>query len=274
MVVSHFRLAFMSSYMRSSFSRGSAASASDAAPRVGMSCGGRKLTASPAFQLRLPPGPAVARLMLFSNLPPVSPSALTLPSNGDPHAETTAPVAPVAPMSLSSVRRSTTVRVASDMCVTPSRNPVYLLPQRCRCQYLRRVGGRGDAASLYMKKGRFENRPSIRLIRTASLRVRSLPARPGGVARAAGLSQLPHIRFELVVLVFHGVEEQALEQIGAPIFVGHLVDEVGDLAHHVLERPVEPALGGDLAIEGLHDRQQIAVEQDFSAGRRRDGPHG
>ena len=45
----------------------------------------------------------------------------------------------------------------------------------------------------------------------------------------------------------HRVEEQALGEVGAPLFVVHLLDQVVDLLHHVLERPLELALGGDFA---------------------------
>ena len=113
-MVSHLRLAFIKLYRCSSFSFGSAASVSEAVPRVGMSSGGRKLTESPGFQFLLPPGPAVARLMVLSNLPPVSPCALTDPSNGVPQADTTVAVAPAVPMSFKRVRRSI-VRFSSDM---------------------------------------------------------------------------------------------------------------------------------------------------------------
>jgi hypothetical protein len=47
-----------------------------------------------------------------------------------------------------------------------------------------------------------------------------------------------------------------------------------DLAHHVLERPLERALDGHLVVERLHDRQQIAIEHDVGAARCLDGAHG
>ena len=93
-------------------------------------------------------------------------------------------------------------------------------------------------------------------------------------ARVLLASSLPHVGFELVVLVLHRIEEQALQQVGPPLVVVHLVDEVGDLAHHVLERALQLPPGGDLAVERLHDREQVAVERDLGAGRRLDGAHG
>ena len=42
--------------------------------------------------------------------------------------------------------------------------------------------------------------------------------------------QLPHVRFELVVLVLDRVQEQALGQVRAPLVVVHLLDQVVDLA--------------------------------------------
>ena len=74
-------------------------------------------------------------------------------------------------------------------------------------------------------------------------------------------ADLPHVGFELVVLVLHRIQEQALAQVGPPLLVGHLVDEVVDLADHVLEGAFELALGRDLAVERLHDGEQVAVER-------------
>ena len=74
--------------------------------------------------------------------------------------------------------------------------------------------------------------------------------------------QLLHVRLELVVLVLHGVEKQALGQVGAALGVVHLVDQMLDLPDHVLERSLELPPGGDLLIERFHDREQIAVERD------------
>ena len=60
----------------------------------------------------------------------------------------------------------------------------------------------------------------------------------GSARRLALFRKLPHVRFELVVLVLHGVEEQALHQIRPPLLVVHLVDECVNLPQHVLERCV------------------------------------
>src|SRR5262249_56914501 len=84
---------------------------------------------------------------------------------------------------------------------------------------------------------------------------------------------LLHVRFELVVLVANGVEKQAFEQVGTPLGLIHLVDEMGDLAHHVLEGAVKFPLGGHLAVQHFHDREQIAVERNVCAGRRADRSH-
>jgi hypothetical protein len=59
------------------------------------------------LQFWLPPGPAVASGTDFSKAPPVSPSALTDPPNGDEHAGAMTVVAPAAPSNFKRVRRST-----------------------------------------------------------------------------------------------------------------------------------------------------------------------
>src|SRR5262249_37455186 len=86
--------------------------------------------------------------------------------------------------------------------------------------------------------------------------------------------ELPHVRFELVVLVLHRVEEQALGEIGPPLLVVHLLDEVLNLLDHVLERSLELAFGGHFLVERLHDGEQIAVECNGCASGRLDGVHG
>src|SRR5262245_162684 len=86
--------------------------------------------------------------------------------------------------------------------------------------------------------------------------------------------QLPHIRFELVVLVLDRVQEEAFQQVHAALLLVHLIDQVVDLAHHVLERSLQLAPGGHLAVERLHDGEQIAVERDLGAGGRLDRAHG
>src|SRR5688572_15118785 len=121
MAVSHLRLALISSYMRSSFSFGSAAIVSAAAPRVGISAGGRNFTASPGSQAGLPPGPWVASGTDLSNLPPVSPLALTDCPIEQPVVEMTVAVAPADPINFSRVRRSIRDVVVAIRC--PSRLP-------------------------------------------------------------------------------------------------------------------------------------------------------
>ena len=54
-------------------------------------------------------------------------------------------------------------------------------------------------------------------------RAGQLTARPGVASVEGGprlpllFRDLPHVGFELVVLVLHGIEEQALQQVGAPL---------------------------------------------------------
>ena len=74
---------------------------------------------------------------------------------------------------------------------------------------------------------------------------------------------LPHVGVELVVLVLHRVEEQALAAGRCAARRRSIWSmRCVDLADHVLERAFELALGGDLAVERLHDREQVAVEGD------------
>src|SRR5689334_3732066 len=47
-----------------------------------------------------------------------------------------------------------------------------------------------------------------------------------------------------------------------------------DLPHHVLERPLELALGGDFLVERFHDGEEIAVECNGRARRGLDRAHG
>src|SRR5437879_10703388 len=90
-----------------------------AARPLGIFSGGRNLTASPACQFRLPPGPAVAKEIVLSHFPPVRlapDSALAVPMDL-PQPEKTAPVAPADPMIFKSERRST-LPFCSDMDAT------------------------------------------------------------------------------------------------------------------------------------------------------------
>src|ERR1044071_7472576 len=51
----------------------------------------------------------------------------------------------------------------------------------------------------------------------------------GGTAGPPFLfADLPHVGVELVVLVLHGIEKQALAQVGLTLFIGHLADQVVD----------------------------------------------
>src|SRR5438552_3128728 len=105
--------------MVNSFSLGRLASISAALPCAAIFSGGRNLTASPACQFGLPPGPAVAREIVFSHFPPVRlacDSALAVIDLPQP--EKTALVAPADPKILKSVRRSVVV-LCSDMDSTP-----------------------------------------------------------------------------------------------------------------------------------------------------------
>jgi hypothetical protein len=52
------------------------------------------------------------------------------------------------------------------------------------------------------------------------------------------------------------------------------VDQVIDLAAHVLERTLELFPGRDLVVERLEHRQQVAVEHDLGSGGRLDAAHG
>jgi len=58
---------------------------------------------------------------------------------------------------------------------------------------------------------------------------------PATAALLPLLGDLSHVRFELVVLVFDRVEKEALHKVGAPLGFVHLVDQMVDLAQHVLE---------------------------------------
>src|SRR5258708_6117761 len=105
--------------MVNSLSLGSLASTSYALPCAAIFSGGRNLTASPACQFGLPPGPAVAREIVFSHFPPVRlacDSALAVIDLPQP--EKTALVAPADPKIFKSVRRSVVV-LCSDMDSTP-----------------------------------------------------------------------------------------------------------------------------------------------------------
>src|SRR5262245_16518610 len=92
-------------------------------------------------------------------------------------------------------------------------------------------------------------------------------------ARLTFLRQSPHVRLELVVLVLHSIQEHAFSQIRPAFRVVHLVDEVMDFLHHVFERALEAAPGGDLPIERFHDGEQIAVERDVGAAGGLDRAH-
>src|SRR6266446_3317721 len=105
--------------MVNSLSLGRLESMSAALPCAAIFSGGRNLTASPACQFRLPPGPAVAREIVFSHFPPVRlacDSALAVIDLPQP--EKTALVAPADPKIFKSVRRSVVV-LCSDMYSTP-----------------------------------------------------------------------------------------------------------------------------------------------------------
>src|SRR5262249_5027641 len=67
--------------------------------------------------------------------------------------------------------------------------------------------------------------------------------------------------------------KQAFSEVGPPFAVVHLLDEVMNLPHHVLERAFEPAAGGDLMIESFHDGEQVTVEQNADAAGGFDRPH-
>src|SRR5262245_32671839 len=111
--------------------------------------------------------------------------------------------------------------------------------------------------------------------RTAS-RACSTARSTGTVSRGSSGSlfrELLHICLELVVLVLDGVEKQAFGEIRAALLLVHLADEVVDLLDHVLERPLELALGGDFPVEGFHHGEQIAVQGDGRAAGGFDGAH-
>ena len=69
------------------------------------------------------------------------------------------------------------------------------------------------------------------------------------------------------------VEEQALGEVGASLAVVHLLDQMLDLLHDVLEGAFELALRRHFPVQRFHDREQIAVERDPGAGRRGDDAH-
>ena len=64
------------------------------------------------------------------------------------------------------------------------------------------------------------------------------------------------------------------DEVGAAFVLVHLIDEVMDLLHHVLERALESMAGRHLPEQRLHHRQQIAVEQHVAPVVVLDGPHG
>src|SRR6266568_1186809 len=99
-------------------------------------------------------------------------------------------------------------------------------------------------------------------------------SRLNGAAREPPLpSQLLHVRLELVILVLHRVEEEALGQVGAALAVVHLIDQVGDLPHHVLERAFQATARGDLPEQRFHHGEEIAVERDRLAAAGFNGAH-
>jgi hypothetical protein len=53
--------------------------------------------------------------------------------------------------------------------------------------------------------------------------------------------------------------------------VVHLIDQVVDFPHHVLEGAFQLAACSDLAIQSFHDGEEVAVEGDFGSGCRLDG---
>ena len=73
--------------------------------------------------------------------------------------------------------------------------------------------------------------------------------------------ELLHVGAEPLVLVRDEVEEQALGRYCRRSSSVICSMSVLDLADHVLEGPLELALGGELAVEGLEQRQQVAVER-------------
>src|SRR5436853_333822 len=85
---------------------------------------------------------------------------------------------------------------------------------------------RSDAAPRWLVSKRAKNNA-----RRACSVYRSNIGDPG--QRPLFLRQFLQVGLELVVLVFHGVEKQALREIGPALVVVHLLDEVVDLLHHV-----------------------------------------
>src|SRR5688572_27642089 len=127
----------------------------------------------------------------------------------------------------------------------PSNRPAAMRPARCRCP------------------------ASHARISDSNRRLRK-----SGSRRPAFLfGQLPHIRFELVVLVLHRIEEQTLQQVGLPIGFVHLLDEMRDLPYQIFERAFQLAFRGYLAVQRFHDGQQIAIERNLGAGCRFDRAH-
>src|SRR4051812_44438142 len=86
--------------------------------------------------------------------------------------------------------------------------------------------------------------------------------------------ELLHVRLELVVLVAHGIQEQAVCEVRTPLVLRHLVDPLVDFLHHVVEGPPERTLRCHLPVEQLHDGEQVPVERALRAGRGLDGAHG
>ena len=60
-------------------------------------------------------------------------------------------------------------------------------------------------------------KPSQSPVVSCGARTQGLAVSLAGARRRFLLRELLHVRLELVVLVLHGVEEQALEQVGAPL---------------------------------------------------------
>src|SRR5262245_43234289 len=88
------------------------------------------------------------------------------------------------------------------------------------------------------------------------------------------IGELPHVRAEPLVFVGDRIEEEALDEVRAAVVLVHLVDQVIDLLHHVLERPLEAVAARYFLEERLDHRQQVAIEQDVVASGRLDDPHG
>ena len=63
------------------------------------------------------------------------------------------------------------------------------------------------------------------------------------------------------------------ELVRPPLTFVHLIHQVVDFLHHVFERALEAAPGGDFLIERFHDGEQIAVEGDGGAAAGLDGAH-